>query len=252
MSAPHRSKDFFLDALRQEAETFCAAVSAERFADPVPSCPEWTVRDLVGHLGSVYRWHASNVSRGVTTKPEGTRPGPPAVDDDHLLRWWQESLDLVSAALEKTEEDTPAWNPFVQPDTARFWHRRVALETAVHRWDAQVSNGLADPIEAPLAVAGVDEVLDSFLPSGRRAGPTDQTGVVRLEATDAEHRWAVRIRGEGLSLLDIDSWFEAEPDAQAAAIGTASDLLLALWGRIPVTTLTIQGRPELVSALRTR
>jgi uncharacterized protein (TIGR03083 family) len=154
-------------------------------------------------------------------------------------------------SLASVNEDLPAWNWSVQPHRAIFWHRRMAHETAVHRWDAQVSVGLPEPVNTALAVDGIDEVLDSFLPAGRRKGPTDLKGVVRLEARDAENHWAVRIRGEGISLLDIDSWFDAEPHAQAAAMGSASDLLLALWGRIPLNVLTIQGDPQLVSALRT-
>jgi hypothetical protein len=88
-------------------------------------------------------------------------------------------------------------------------------------------------------------------PGGRRKGPGDRTGVVRLEARDTGARWAVRLRGIGVTLLDTDSWFGDEPKAQAAAIGTASDLDLALYGRIPLTVLTLQGDAELVSALRT-
>jgi uncharacterized protein (TIGR03083 family) len=208
------------------------------------------VRDLIGHLASVYHWHAGNLGRGVTTRPEGQRPTPPA-DDTGLLPWWEEGFARMLKELEAAEPDAPAWNWSVQPQVASFWHRRMAHETAIHRWDAQIAGGITEPIDQALAVDGVDEVLDSFLPAGRRHGPTDQEGVVRLEATDAENRWAVRIRGEGLSLLDTDSWFDTEPDAQAAVCGTASDLLLALWGRIPLTTLTIQGNPDLVAALRT-
>jgi hypothetical protein len=114
-----------------------------------------------------------------------------------------------------------------------------------------VSVGTPEPIDTELAIDGVEEVLDSFLPAGRRKGPDDKRGVVRLQTTDAEAKWVVRVRGAGLSLLDTDTVFDDPPHAQAAAFGTASDLLLALWGRVPLSVLTIQGDPELVSALRT-
>ena len=50
-----------------KSSDYCAAVRAEigRMADavrgvdpatPVPSCPEWTVADLVKHTGTVHRW----------------------------------------------------------------------------------------------------------------------------------------------------------------------------------------------------
>lgn len=250
MSAHRRDKDFWLGALRREGAAFRAAIDVEQLSAEVPPCPEWTVRDLVGHLGSVYRWHRAHLTRGVTTPPEGARPQPPA-DDAELLGWWDDAYRDLLAALDEVDPELPAWNWSVQPPKALFWHRRMAQETAIHRWDAQVSVGLPEPIDTGLAVDGVDEVLDSFLPAGRRKGPTHHTGVVRLEATDAEARWAVRIRQNGVTLLDTHSWFDAEPDAQAAAIGTASDLHLALWGRVPLTVLTLQGDPDLVNALRT-
>ena len=98
MSAPHRHKEFLLDALRREGAAFRAAVSVERFDEAVPSCPEWTVRDLVGHLGSVYHWHAANLVRGVTTKPDGERPDHPA-DAEKLLLWWDDAFATMVTTL---------------------------------------------------------------------------------------------------------------------------------------------------------
>jgi len=250
MSAPSHTKAFWLDALRREGAAFRAAIDPDRLSEPVPPCPEWTVRDLVGHLGSVYLRQRAHLIRGVTSKPEAPWPTPPE-GDAALLTWWDEAYQQMVASLQEVEPDLPAWNWTVQPPKAIFWHRRMAHETAIHRWDAQVSVGLPEPLDTALAVDGVDEVLDSWLPAGRRKGPTDRTGVVRLEASDAEARWAVRIRANGVTLLDTDSWFSDEPDAQAAAIGTASDLDLVLYGRVPLTVLTLQGDAELVNALRT-
>jgi len=252
MSAPDRSKDFWLAALRREGAAFRAAADPSQFDVPVPPCPEWTLRDLVGHLASVYRRQREHLVRGVTSKPEAPFPDPPQGDDAALLDWWDEAYQQLITSLQDVDPEMPAWNWSVQPPKAVFWHRRMAHETAIHRWDAQVSVGLPEPIETALAVDGVDEVLDTWLPAGRRKGPSDRTGVIRLEASDAEARWAVRLRSNGgVTLLDTDIWFDDEPDAQAAAIGAASDLDLALWGRVPLTVLTLQGDAGLVSALRT-
>jgi uncharacterized protein (TIGR03083 family) len=249
MSAPHRTSEFWLAALRREGTAFRAAVAGAALTEEVPPCPGWTLRDLVAHLGGVYRLQRDRVVRGVTTTPARARPQPPEGAD--LLSWWDEAFAELVHTLETIDPEMPAWNWTVQPQKAIFWHRRMAHETAIHRWDAQVAVGLPEPVEQKLAVDGIDEVLDSWLPAGQRKGPTDRRGVVRLEATDADNRWAVRVRGEGITLLDIDSWFDAEPDAQAAAIGSASDLLLALYGRVPLNVLEIQGDPQLVAALRT-
>src|ERR671938_68607 len=55
----------------------------------------------------------------------------------------------------------PAWNPAPQAKRVEYWYRRMAHETALHRWDAQMAVGLGEPIEAKLAADGVTEVLDT-------------------------------------------------------------------------------------------
>src|SRR5918912_1057462 len=99
----------------------------------------------------------------------------------------------------------PAWNPAPQAKRAEYWYRRMAHETALHRWDAQMAVGLGEPIEAKLAADGVTEVLDTLLPGGQRQGPLDRGGVIALYATDVEQAWYVRIRGGGIALLDTDN-----------------------------------------------
>src|SRR5262249_25582221 len=126
-------------------------------------------------------------------------------------------------------------------------------ETAVHRWDAQFATVRAEPVEAKLATDGIAEVLDTFLPSGHGRGPTDLRGVVGLVATDAEHEWYIRLRGaNGLALLDTNTLLDnVARDERALARGPASDLLLALWGRIEFDVLEVGGDVRLLEALRT-
>ena len=169
-----------------------------------------------------------------------------------MIEWWDESFRIVLAALESTDPGAPTWNwSIVQDKVARFWFRRMAQETAVHRWDAQLGAGaaLTEPIDTRLAVDGVDEMLDTFLPSKHDWDPDGLRGVVTLRATDADAHWAVRLRGVGMSLLDTNTVFDDPPHAQTAVSGTASDLLLALWGRVPLSVLTVEGNPELPQAL---
>lgn len=253
MSAPSRTKEFWLDALRREGAAFRTAAASAEPGQPVPSCPKWNIEDLVSHLGNVYRGQQARLIRGVDTKP--TEPFPtdnPGLAWEELLAWWDESFALMYNTLVQTDRDAIAWNWSVKPAKAVFWHRRMAHETAIHRWDAQVSVGTPEPVDMDLAVDGVDEVLDTFLAAGRQARQAERSGVVRLNADDAEVHWAVRIRPNGVSVLDTDSWFASEPDAQAAAIGAASDLDLALWGRVQFSVLTLQGDAELITALRCR
>ncbi len=136
----------------------------------------------------------------------------------------------------------PAWNWAPQAKSAGFWHRRMAHETAIHRWDAQIAIGRGEPIEGRLAGDGVSEVLDTWLPAGRRRDHPPLTAIAELHATDTEQSWYVRLRGEGLALLDTDTIFgDDDPQPNVTAAGTASDLDLALWGRVGFDVLDLEG-----------
>jgi hypothetical protein len=62
----------------------------------------------------------------------------------------------------------------------------------------------------------------------------------------------VRLRGDGVWLLDTDTLLDEPTVARASASGGASDLALALWGRIPFTVVEVSGEPELLEAIRIR
>ena len=275
MSRQHGTKEFWLAGLRAEGTAFRAAVRAADVLDAqVPSCPEWTVADLVRHLGGAYAWWCSHISRGVTTPPTVTRPpagttppagvtpaGPtvpatatvPGNDAGAgLLDWWDARYAETLAVLDALDPDIPAWNWAPRAKKGQFWHRRAVHETAVHRWDAQVAAGLPEPIEAKLAADGVAEVLDTWLAAGRRRNPSSRPGVVALNASDVDQVWYVRLRGEGVALLDTDTLLDDDDHHErATAIGTASDLMLALYGRVPFDVLQVSGDAGLLEGLRT-
>jgi uncharacterized protein (TIGR03083 family) len=248
-------KEFWLAAMRSDGVTFRAAAGQpEVLRLEVPSCPEWTVGDLVHHLGSVYRHVRSHAGRGVTDRPAPRQEVPgdaPAADDPAVLAWFSGELAQLDAFLDSLDPDLPAWNWAPQAKVAGFWHRRMAHETAVHRWDAQLAIGLPEPIEAKLAADTVAEVLDSWIPGGRRRVRTDAYGMVHLVAGDLGTEWYARLRGAGIALLDTGTLFDGdEHPARAAASGHASDLALALWGRIAFDVLETAGDVHLLEALR--
>jgi uncharacterized protein (TIGR03083 family) len=253
MSKPHGTKEFWLAGLRADAAAFRSAVrNAETLSARVPTCPEWTLLDLVRHLGNVYAEVAEHAPRGVTTRPEKPAAVSEPSDGPAAMNWWDEQYRAVHSVLESLDPELPAWNWAPQAKKAGFWHRRMAHETAVHRWDAQVTAGLTEPIEAKLAADGITEVLDSWLPAGRRRGPKDMRGIIALHGTDVGEVWYVRLRGEGIALLDTDTLLDdTHPHERATAAGTASDVMLALYGRVPFEVLEITGEPRLLEALRT-
>lgn len=251
MSRLHGTKDFWIGALRGEGPAFRAALAEAAPDAPVPSCPDWTVTDLVHYLGSYYGWVASVVAPGSIERPaplaqqDGLPVGSAAID------WWQQQFDRLINLLDGVDADWPAWNWAPQANKAAFWHRRVAQETVLRRWDAQTAIVSVEPIEAKLAADGVSEVLDTWLPAGRRFASEPRHGVAQLVAVDADQEWYLRLRGEGVALLDTDTILDSDdPHARLHAAGSASDLLLALWGRVGFDVLEVTGDETLLTALR--
>jgi uncharacterized protein (TIGR03083 family) len=252
MTRTQGTKDFWISGLRADGPAFRTAVGAVDLDAQVPSCPEWTVIDLVHHLGSVYAWVCSHASRGVTSPPEPRDKQAALPDGPEALQWWEGQFDALMRLLDALDPEMPAWNWAPQAKKAAFWHRRMAHETAIHRWDAQMAAGLSEPIEAKLAADGISEVLDSWLPAGRRRGPTNRVGVVHLTATDAGQQWYLRLRETGVALLDTDTLLDTDSHhTRTAATGTASDLELALYGRVLFEVLDVAGDPTLLECLRT-
>ena len=73
---------------------------------------------------------------------------------------------------------------------------------------------------------------------------------MHLVAADASYEWFVRLRGAGIALLDTGTILDTdEHHPRAEATGTASDLLLALMGRLDPGKLAVTGDRRLFNAL---
>jgi uncharacterized protein (TIGR03083 family) len=250
MNRLHATKDFWLAALRADGPALRDAVEEAGPDAAVPGCPGWTTADLVEHLTSLLKWVRETVPRGVVTRPDDrVVPSPRPAWADALEGLRREMTGMIET-LDAVEPEFPAWTWPAQAKKAGFWHRRMAHEISVHRWDAEAAVGRATAIETKLAADGVTEVLDTWLPAGRRFEPTQLQGVVHLTANDASYEWFVRLRATGVALLDTLTILDTDDHhARAQATGTASDLQLALMGRRPLESLAITGDPRLIAAL---
>jgi uncharacterized protein (TIGR03083 family) len=251
MNRLHATKDFWLAALREDGPALQEAVAETGGEAVVPGCPGWTVADLVEHLTVLLHWVRESAARGVITKPaDRVTPVPrPAWPD--ALEGLRRELTGTVETLDALDPEFPAWTWPAQAKKAGFWQRRMAHEISVHRWDAESAAGRPTPIETKLAADGVTEVLDTWLPAGRRKGSTDMHGVVHLVATDASYEWFIRLRGAGVALLDTGTILDTDDHhPRAEATGSASDLLLTLMGRVQPEKLHVTGDPRLVTALQ--
>lgn len=239
----------YISAWETEAQLFRQAVGDADLTQPTPDCPGWTLHDLVEHMVEL----AGRITRRLLSEsaPDAAADAADAEHDGSVLDQFDAAMRELSAVMTRVELDDSSWNFAPQANTARYWFRHAACMTAVHRWDAQQAVESATAIDAALAAEGVEEVVSARLPSGKRHAASEVSGVVELVAADADRQWFVRLRGDRVALLDAPSVDPDELRLHTRAVGTASDLFLALWGRIPFDAVEFDGDPDLLAALRT-
>ncbi len=130
-----------LAALEGEGELL--AVAAERSAPdtPIPTCPDWRMRDLVHHIGMVHRWATTHVAERRTEDFDADEVVGPYPDDAHLVSWFREGHQRLLRALRSAPDDLACWTFLPAPSPRAFWARRQAHETAIHRVDAESPGG---------------------------------------------------------------------------------------------------------------
>lgn len=226
----------YLQTLDREGRSLAAAAAAAGTDAKVPTCPEWQVRDLLRHTGTVHRWAAAVVADGHT----GPRPigDPPDLDGDELVDWYRDSHRFLVDTLAAAPADLECWtfHPAPNPSALAFWTRRQAHETTVHRYDAEAARGgTASPIEPDFAVDGIDELLRGFHARPRSRVRTDEPRLLRVRAVNAgpDAVWTVRLTAEPPVTVR-----DAADEADAELSGPADRLYLALWNREPVPNVS--------------
>jgi uncharacterized protein (TIGR03083 family) len=213
-----------------------------RAADPettVPTCPGWSLRQLLTHVGRGDRWAAMIVRERADERVDlrSVPDGKPPADDP--IGWLADSARLLVDAVAATGPDVPVWT-FTGPKPAAWWIRRRLHESTVHRADAANALGVPYEIEAALAADGVSEWLDILtsrpVPDG---GPTLPDGAtLHLHATDdglgTDGEWLVRSEDGRVA------WEHGHGKGTAAVRGSAADLLQAVSRRIPADDARLQ------------
>lgn len=219
--------------LERESATL-GAVTAEHLPLDVAHIEGWTVHKLIGHAGWVMRYATLTVAADPEARPRRSLvPEPPLGED--VLDWYADARAGLLAAFDATDLDRLAPS-FTGPQPVSWWVRRMAQELAMHRWDVQATLGSPDPIDAPLARDGIDEVFEVFAPLRLdldRLGGTGQT--MHLHATDVEGEWLCELGPAAVT------WRHGHEKGDVAARGPVSDLLLLLWGRLPPSRLQLFG-----------
>jgi uncharacterized protein (TIGR03083 family) len=214
----------------------------------VPTCPDWTLRQLATHVGRVQRWAAETVSTrsgqaiAFRDVPDGRFPDDPA---EHA-GWLRAGADRLTAVLGQAG-DVPVW-AFGRQRPAPFWARRITHETAVHCADAQITvsraqgQPLAPDVVADVAADGIDEWLTELsapadgAPDRRAAGLAagESLHVHAADVPAGTGEWLVSHDPAGITVRRVHE------KGTVALQGGASDLLLVLLQRLPPDTPAVQ------------
>ena len=227
-----------LGALRDAVVAFARYADRAGPAAAVPTCPEWTVRDLVAHQGMVHRWAAALV--------RGERPDDDAVaafetagrDSADPVGWLRDGALEVTRAVTEAPEDRAAL-VFLNdaPPPRAFWARRQCHETTIHAVDA-MSAALGRPpraeetwIDPAVAVDGVDELLGGFLTRPRSRLRCEEDALLVVCPDDVDEWWEVALGPRPALVTRHSTAYDGAGDADWEVSGSAVELYLRLWNR---------------------
>ncbi len=155
-----------------------------------------------------------------------SRPRSESFEADRAADWLREGAGRLIETLSRIDAGCPPWNPFPVERTAMVWPRRQALETVIHRWDAEQAVGVAARIDAELASDGIDEYFELAIPRlVERRGLALPTGSLHVHCTDIDGEWLVWTDETGYRMI------REHQKGDAALRGPAEAMLLELWGR---------------------
>ncbi len=229
----------YIEALRREGLALLAAADQADLDSAVPSCPGWTLRGLLAHIGYVHRWATRYVAEGIERQVD--RHGEAEVlaaapEDDVLRKWVAEGHAALLRALEDAPADLRCWTILRGRPPLEFWARRQAHETAIHRVDAQLCAGVPVTVfPADLAADGVDEVLCGFFARPGGEEPTGSSWTLKIGATDDAASWVVRVFAD-----HVQPCTRNEP-GDVVVRGPVSDLYQLVWNRQALSGLETSG-----------
>ncbi|MEO7059440.1 MAG: maleylpyruvate isomerase family mycothiol-dependent enzyme [Lapillicoccus sp.] len=238
----------------------------------VPSCPGWTVADLVSHVIGVHWFWATIVEDRLTDQPGDELVRPDRAPHDQLVTTLEAGARRLVRVLEAADPSAHVWTWAPTRQDVGFVVRHQVQEIAVHHWDAVSALGGTLTLEPEVAADAIDEFLTVSIssdvdPAGDGAPVLDGTFTLRcVDAAPAPI--TAPITGPNAALLAAGSpaptaWRVTDGDAPGTmrAIGTlgaadgaptisasASDLLLWLYERVEVDTSAVD--PTLLQRFR--
>ncbi|WP_370865251.1 maleylpyruvate isomerase family mycothiol-dependent enzyme [Nocardioides agariphilus] len=226
--------DQHLGALRDAVSAFARHADRAGLDVPVPTCPEWTVRRLIGHQGMVHRWATANL-RGQSIEIDATeRAGRRASSPVDWLR--DGALHLVAAITDAPDDVHTIVFLNDAPAPREFWARRQCHETTIHAVDALSAELGRYPrsgdtwIDPAVAVDGIDELLRGFMTRNKSRLRSEEPITIGVLADEAPSGWLVEV-SPAPAVVTLGARDEVAERADVRLSGPAVAVYLTLWNR---------------------
>lgn len=234
--------DTFFSSIESDVSATVKAAQGNLEA-AVPTCPGWTVRDLLLHTGRIHREKERLIRESRSDQDFEIK-----LPESDEIAWFERGAKAMLEAFRNIDAGEPIWSWYRPDQTAGFWFRRMAHETLIHRVDAELAAGTLTDINSDIAGDGIDEALRVFVtgfPAWAQFEPLQE--IIRLQTPG--NSWGLRFGSysgttrSGRSFKDVPTVVLEESDAvpDTTISGDAADVNLWLWGRAPVDGLTISG-----------
>ncbi|MFJ8824434.1 maleylpyruvate isomerase N-terminal domain-containing protein [Streptomyces sp. NPDC102467] len=236
----HLSHDRFCDEIIAQTGALREHLAGADLSATVPTCPDWSLRELAEHVGRAHRWAEAMVrTRAVEALPEDAVPDRAPADDAPatLDAWLGDGARRLAETLRAAGPDTGCWSWAWQQD-AGFWARRMTHETVIHRADAALTVQADYAVAPEVAADAIDEWLRivrfvqdvNALPAAQELKAGGRT--LHLHATDTAPElaaeWLVELCDEGIV------WHRDHAKADVALRGPLTAVLLAFYRREPL------------------
>ena len=241
-----------LRLMHERSIAFQAAVAAAPSLDlQVPTCPEWTLLDLVQHLVEGRRKWTAIVAAGpadaaaIVSAPVAPR------EREAVLNWFATSVQEQLDALREAGPDRGCWTWWgdsQSPQTAGAVARHQLQQVAVHTYDAQVAVGAPQPLPDEVALDGVDEFLTTCVAT-TSAWP-HKPAVINYHATEGRS-WRIWLSADGARTARLPAPAAGEgPEVASVSVrGTANELVMFCYGRIQMDSLQLDGDRRVLDQL---
>lgn len=256
--SPELSAERRREALQDHTERLAECARAAGSEASVPTCPGWTVSNLVEHVGQTQHWVSEIVERRITDPAElPTEMVELPAEPQAWPAWLSGAAARAATACSDTALEAAVFNAAGDSRTgAQFWLHSLLNEAVIHGFDAAAAAGHDHDLDADIAAELITNHL-TMLASPTWAAQRPESAAAMRGNSETLHLHAT----DEPSLGDAGEWhIERHPDgvrwqprhgtADVTVRGPAKSLLLVLTRRRPLTGghadhVTVDGDVEL-------